>query len=554
MNTLSAIILAGISFFTPLTFGGVQPWAQLLLLCASLVLAMLMIFGNGKIRLTAASKPVLIIMAFLIFMAAVQSCNVKTIFSAPFWQPFTLSPLDTISFAGYVLMLTFIFISSSQVFYKYSRVNKLCFAIMLSGLLTALIGFSSVKGEYINTAAGTGFMRETFGPFINRNHAAVFLDLCFFASLAWNGPATVIRKDFFNLPKKPIFWKMPGYIFSTILAVGIIYTRSRGGILAFCVGLLCYFALVSALTLKSARSRILSLTLIGAILLSLPFIADSNIKAINKFARRDGENWGFSVETRENLYTAGYYMLMDYKTFGVGLNAFENGIFPYLDKPVKAYIEHLHNDWLELLTGSGFFGGAVLLIGIIWFIIAILRGSGGLPKDKILTLAALISGCVSMATASFFDFHFFIPSNAILFFTLAGLICAPTFSCGKIRDYRVGYISAAAVLILFIPFIFLNFNKTVAWRYENIARYRLGEEKINYFDRALAKYPHPREALRAAIAQYNYSNDDSLPCEERNDLRKQSFALSSDYLAKYPLYDELENVKDKSSKTIFCKI
>lgn len=426
---------------------------------------------------------------------------------------------------------------------------------MFSGLITALIGLSSVRGEYINFFTGIGFLKETFGPFLNRNHAAVFLNLCFFSSLALSAPALAeYKKETDAVHKKELLLKaLPFLIISTLLAGGIIYSRSRGGILALTGGTFIYAALLATF-LKTKLKKLLALLLLGGLFASLFFAAGKNVDDINKFARRGGENWGYSVETRKNLYNAGYYMLMDYKTFGVGFNAFSAGIYPYLDKPIKAYVEHLHNDWLEFAVGGGLIAAVILLLGAIWLILALFVRFKNLPADKLLTFTALLSGLFSMALASFFDFHFFIPSNAVLFFIILGLLCAPTFSKEKIATLKITPLFTAAVLIVFTPFILINFNKTEAWRLSMLAKGVEGDSKIVYFQKALAKYPHPRQALRLSIAQYNLSNNFALPCAQRQTLRSNARSLSAEYLQKYPLYKELENVRSKSEGQIFCKI
>ncbi len=552
--TLSAIVCF-IIFFAPLSFGAVQPWAQFALLLLSCALCALLPFKSGALNLTKPAKPVLFVLFTFFLIALAQSLNIKTIFTAPFWRPFTISPLDTLDFAGYLLTCTGLFIAVSQIFQKHSSVKFLCALITLSGFITALIGFSSVKGEYINFFTGIGFLKETFGPFLNRNHAAVFLNLCFFASLALSAPALAeYKKETDASLKQNLLLKaFPFLIISVLLAGGIIFSRSRGGILALTGGTFVYAA--SLLTFIKTKSRkIFALTLLAALFAVLFFTAGNNVDDINKFARRGGDNWGYSVETRKNLYNAGYYMLMDFKAFGVGFNAFSSGIYPYLDKPIKAYVEHLHNDWLEFAVGGGFIAAAVLLTGALWFIFALLSRFKSLPADKLLTFTALLSGLFSMALASFFDFHFFISSNAALFFIMLGLLCAPTFSKEKTVSLRITPLFTAAALILFTPFIFLNFNKTEAWRLSLMAKGMEGESKIIYFQKALAKYPHTRQALRLSIARYNLSNSSALPCEQRKALRADAQSLSAQYLQKYPLYRELENVRERSESQIFCKI
>lgn len=237
---------------------------------------------------------------------------------------------------------------------------------------------------------------------------------------------------------------------------------------------------------------------------------------------------------------------MDYKPFGLGLNAFSSGLYPYLDKPIKAYVEHLHNDWLELLTGSGFTGAIFILLSILWFMAAAYKRAKKMHPEKLLSFAALLSGAFCMAEASFFDFHFFIPSNAVLFFTLTGMACSPTFAKDAVKNIRINKIYAVLWLILFIPCIYITFNKTQAWRYTLLAKSLNGQNQITYYERALKIYPHPRNALRLAIANFNFSNRKNITWQERREYRMRAASISGAYLKKYPLYKELLNVYNRS--------
>ena len=548
MHLVYSAVIWLLIFFLPLSFGAVQPWAQLILVCCSCLLMLLLPFKNRSLAITKPAKPIYFIIAFLFLLAAAQSLNIKTIFTAPFWIPFTISPLDTLDFAGYILTLGGFFIIASQTYQRHSSVKRLCFVISISGLLTALIGFSSGKGEYINFFTGIGYVKETFGPYLNRNHAAVFLNLCFFASLAWVVPFIIKQqKEGFYIRKSELIIKcLPPVLLSVFIAGGVIFSRSRGGILALTCGIFFYIALLLLFNFKHIRTKVISLSLLAALFVGMGFLIVHNAENINKFSRRDGENWGYSVETRKNLYNAGYYMLMDYKTFGIGFNAFSAGIYTYLDKPINAYVEHIHNDWLELAAGGGLLCVAALLSGILWFMFAAYKRLRKLPKDKFLTFCAVLSAVFSMALASFFDFHLFIPSNAILFFIMLGLAASPTFSKDKLREIKITPVFSIAFTLLFLPFVLLSFNKAHAWRLTSFAKVATGKNKIVLFEKALKKYPHPRNALRLAIAQYNISNDRDLPLEERKYFRLQARNLSADYLQHYPLYKEILNIHNKS--------
>lgn len=524
-----------------------MPWAQLVLIIGVFTLTFLLPLRSSRFSLTPTSKPILALFAFFFIMAMLQSINQKTIFTAPFFIPFTLCRLDTLDFAAYLISLWGIFVATTQIFGHYRYIKRYAIFITFTGILTALIGFSSVRGEYINFFTGVGLLKETFGPFVNRNHAAVFLNLCFFAALAWGAPYLLAAKNQQDISarKEELKKFLSPFVAMVILGGAIIFTRSRGGILAFTSGLFTYAFILGLVMIKNIKYKIAALVLLIGLFIGLAAAVDNNVEDINRFARRDGENWGFSVETRKNLYNAGYFMLLDYKPFGVGLNSLPNGIYPYLDKPVKAYIEHIHNDWLEIITGSGFTGGIVLLLCLLWLAAALYREGKTMRRDKLLSFAALVSGLAAMSAGSCFDFHFFIPSNAVLFFITAGLVASPAFAEKYKQKHMPKYYCLFAA-ILFLPFIVFSYNKTLAWRYYSFSAAVNGKTKIEYLQRSFEAYPHPRTALRLAIANYNMSNR-NISHKAKAAYRARAAKLSGDYLKKYPLYKELLNVYNKSS-------
>ena len=93
------------------------------------------------------------------------------------------------------------------------------------------------------------------------------------------------------------------------------------------------------------------------------------------------------------------------------------------------FINHAHDDYLELLLETGLAGFAVA----VWFIIVLYREGLSNLRPARFSPAALIStaalaGCTGLLAHSFMDFNLHIPANAALFYVLCAVATAPLVS------------------------------------------------------------------------------------------------------------------------------
>jgi O-antigen ligase len=101
------------------------------------------------------------------------------------------------------------------------------------------------------------------------------------------------------------------------------------------------------------------------------------------------------------------------------------------------FINHAHDDYLELLLETGLAGFGVA----VWFIVVLYRE--GLPnlRSARLSPAALIStaalaGCTGLLAHSFMDFNLHIPANAALFYVLCAIATTPLVSRNRSNSNR----------------------------------------------------------------------------------------------------------------------
>jgi O-antigen ligase len=90
------------------------------------------------------------------------------------------------------------------------------------------------------------------------------------------------------------------------------------------------------------------------------------------------------------------------------------------------FINHAHDDYLELLLETGLVGFGVG----VWFIVVLYReGLRNLRPARLspaaLIGAAALAGCTGLLAHSFTDFNLHIPANAVLFFVLCAVATVP---------------------------------------------------------------------------------------------------------------------------------
>jgi len=245
-----------------------------------------------------------------------------------------------------------------------------------------------------------------FGPYVNHNHFAGFVELISPLGLAMLLSGAV-RKD-----------KLPLLIVLTVFPIGALaLSASRAGILCF----LFEFVLLAFL-LRNERNRSRQLLMAsGLAVLAGCFALWLGLGGtVERFAH---SNLGdISHDRRVSMFRDTWRIVRDHPWTGTGLGTLRT-VFPSYESYYDGLIvDHTHNDYLELLADTGLAGGACMLgfVGLlIW------RGLSNLRAAKNSLCRAFYSGalvaCAGLLLHSLFDFNLHIPANALLFLLLAAM-------------------------------------------------------------------------------------------------------------------------------------
>ncbi|WP_424244604.1 O-antigen ligase [Elusimicrobium posterum] len=434
-----------------------------------------------------------------------------------------------------VVMLLFYSVTMilvSQIFYKTSLVKAFCLAAIIAGVVVCITAIGFSKGEYISFFAKIPPMKQSMGPFLNRNHGGMFLAVTFFISLGYTCAGFFDKEKFLNEGRRGEFYiRQAVFIFVSIsLFYGVIYSNSRGAVLCTIavsfLFLLIYFFISPFSKLK--KIALIALTLAAFLLTGL--LVFKNLKSLNKWAQRSS---GISETIRKDLYTGAYYMLKDQKFTGVGLGAFSVGIVPYVGTDY-AYPLRLHSDWLELALGIGM-PAAIIVFGLIFVLIAVLvYRLLRLKKRKQMLFLGLSCALAVMCAGSFIDFHFYVPANAFLFFCVCGLLCCASFNKNTVSPVRLSIFIKTAFCIVLLFALHPFTMKTIAWREFLFGKGMAIESRVIFYQRGLSAYQDPLYALRSANACLLASRDKSLSEEKRLSYKDCARDISGTYLSLYP--------------------
>lgn len=334
------------------------------------------------------------------------------------WRPLTLTPAATWN-AAYALLIPV------TALVLLSRLSRTQLAAMVPVLLTlgffsGLLGLAQAVGPmnsplYLYRITNNGL---AVGLFANRNHQAVLLAalLPMLAIYASVGLETVEKQRF-------RFWLALGgaiMIIPLLLATG-----SRAGLVVGGVGLLAMFVIYRRpADLRPAKRKTVKFDLriiIAAVITSLLGVLIfflSRAQAVHRLMEGSA-----SDDLRFAVWPAILDMGWKYFPVGSGIGSFVEAF--QIDEPYETlratYLNHAHNDWLEVFMTGGLPAVFILIAVILawgWRAFALVRAG---ENDRTAVGLARLGATVTavLAAASVTDYPLRTPILALVFVTAA---------------------------------------------------------------------------------------------------------------------------------------
>jgi O-antigen ligase len=306
--------------------------------------------------------------------------------------------------------------------------ERLVIVLVVIGVFSSLLAIGQVIGSasgplYLHRITNAG---SAVGLFANRNHQAVFLAALIPLLAVW--ASTPIGNNRGRTARSALLLGTLGLFFCLILVSG-----SRAGLAMGVLGLgwgLWIYRAPSArkirgeeMTLGRLRRIFAGAFLVGLVLLTIVL---SRAQSLDRAMQAGGGN----MVPREDIWRVTYQQALDFFPLGTGLGAFYESY--RMVEPVEMltpyYVNHAHNDWLEVVHGGGLAVALMLLALVAWWgwkTVGLFRSSARISREGRLALAgAAVTSMLGLA--SFVDYP--LRTAPLAAFFVIGLVWLSRFS------------------------------------------------------------------------------------------------------------------------------
>ena len=428
-DQIIATAFLALTVFTALAHGVVEPWSELIFVVSVGGLCLLWAFKAIQDKKLSVFVPAnLWPLAGLIILGLAQSL----IFPTSNGSIFSFS-LDVEASRGTTLLLVCLLLTSllaSNFLTHRQRLQTMMQFLTIFGLVLAT--FSLVQhftwNEKFYWMRPVYQAQSSFGPFVNRNHFAGYMELL----LPWPVALMLTRQR--SLAEKSF------YLFITAwIALVAVFSLSRGGMISIFAQLVFLMifrprqfdareaAAPSRMAMLVQRGAAAALVLIivfgGLMWLGAERVVDRVAAGLDT-----GKASASSVSDqsdyggRDTLWKSSLKIFQAHPITGAGLGSFETALPIYeQSKNMGLVVSQAHNDYLQMLTDAGLIGGLLA----IWFLLATGRAviKGLQVNEPLMSHAALGCGAslLGLLVHSLFDFNLQLLSHSLLFLSFAAI-------------------------------------------------------------------------------------------------------------------------------------
>ena len=312
--------------------------------------------------------------------------------------------------------------------------RRLCIALLINGsalAIFALIQFFSTpeRGKIYWSYQSQG---TSFGPFINRNHFAYYMNLCIGPSL---GLLLACRSgspiDYsLSLTQRTLQAARELLLSPAALWIGggiglmltsVMFCLSRGGTLAMLSGAAVCFVFIAWIGARNLRL----VTVLASVCISLALLMWFGLEAIEA---RWGTLWSGEALEDGRMYVMSHAwpLISQFPVFGTGIGTFQfvEPLALHAAADVGSLYEHAHNDYLEDLIEGGIVRLGLRIAAISWVFVYLFNAyRRHVGKAEGAMALGLLFAFTSMVIHSFFEFGLYVPAIAVLTTIICGHIC-----------------------------------------------------------------------------------------------------------------------------------
>jgi len=393
---------AAVLLLAPLAFGAVEPWSIFALeACAMLLLLIWASRAWINRELNVSDHVLYRPMAAFFVLALVQWAVGTTAYRQATYSHLLL-------YAAYG-MLAFVVTQTLRRSSQFEMLAKLFAAYgAVVALFAVLQGLAPNGKLYWIWALEQG--GAIYGPYVNHNHYAGLIEMLM------PFPLVLAATRFTNGNHK-----IAAAGIAALMAGSIFLSGSRGGMAAFVAQMVALGVLLVRKREGSWKQPLMLGAFLAMVIVFLVWMGGNELTrrliSIHSDAREE-----INGGVRLGIDRDGLRMLIKRPLLGWGLGTFPIVYPEFRSFYTTFFVNHAHNDYLELLVETGLAGFSIA----VWFLVLMFRQAAGKltnwteTASGAITVAALL-GCVGILVHSFLDFNLQIPANATLFYVLCAI-------------------------------------------------------------------------------------------------------------------------------------
>lgn len=426
--------LLALIVFTSMAHGTVEPWS---ISVFTMVTAGLLVLWMSKAvldrKLVISFPSTLFPVAALFLLGCVQGIATRdeagNIVSISYDVEATRLSVEVIAYLAIAMLLAANFIASRD---RLGWFRNFIIAYGLAMAVFGLVQHFTWNGKFFWVIQPTGPTPFPFGPYVNHNHFAGFIEMIAPIPLA----LILVRAVRGEL------WMFYGFA-AVLMILANVLSLSRGGMISLVAGIMIVVLLSLAPAVRSRQEHFSSrkwrapvlVSRVGAVAVLVVSVgfgllwvgADPVIRRMEKgelsLKERgaDPRNETF-FQSRGWIWRDSAAMIRANWATGVGLGAFQTAYPIYSRNDGTIFVSQAHNDYLQILADAGLPGALLAL----WFIFMIIRDTSRAIRHRDPAIAGMAIGCAGGAGAllvhSLFDFNLQLPANALLFLVLSAIV------------------------------------------------------------------------------------------------------------------------------------
>lgn len=278
--------------------------------------------------------------------------------------------------------------------FKRNELWRLCVPLFVSLIIVsfwAILQYFGIIGMIFYQSGDATFLpymndKRVFGPFESPNFLAMFIVPVFFLSLSIWG---ALKKRY----EKVLF-----LLLSLFPIISLCFSKSKGGLWAFIIGMLVYLNYTYINKQKSRDRRPIFATLIAACLFVGNYLY---LCIISHLVNLSGSN-----ESRKEIYKYSIQLLKNHLVEGVGLGGFQNAIAQisandsYFKYFILPYTLHPHNLLLAIWFNLG-------ILGLLMFVVILIDFLKSAFSSDLKIKATILAAMTAIMVHGLFDTTYF---------------------------------------------------------------------------------------------------------------------------------------------------